>query len=138
MRSGAPPNWQQIRQGGANGTMLCQNLLKHSPEARLRIPDALKHPWIVSLCAEGSRMETLSPEMRDQLGKRAGHSALRMTLLNLVVSKLQGESLTHYQKIWNKWDDDNSGTLSQAEFMQMMMSPEIGMDRKSAVDLYDL
>lgn len=61
-----------------------------------------------------------------------------MALLNLVVSKLQGESLTHYQKIWNKWDDDNSGVLNQGEFMQMMLSPEIGMDRRSALDLYDL
>lgn len=70
MKSGLAPNWQQIRQGGANGTMLCQNMLKHSPEERIRIADALKHPWIVNLCSAESQMETLSPEMRDQLEAR--------------------------------------------------------------------
>merc|ERR1712232_402859 len=64
-----------------------------------------------------------------------GNAEYMGALLNLVAGKLQGESLEYYRQIWEKFDTDHSGNLSTSEFLQMMTSPEFGMDVHKAESL---
>lgn len=91
------PDWKEIEAAGSMALDLCQAMLKHDPQKRIRLPAALDHKWL-EITIEAPM--PLSSREVETLRRRLNHSSLRMSLLNSVASKLQGESLQYYRRSW--------------------------------------
>merc|ERR1719265_1470272 len=70
-----------------------------------------------------------------KLASRALHSNLKVALLNKLVATLQGENLEYYRQIWNRFDEDNNGSMSSAEFQDMVLQLGQGFDERVANEL---
>eukprot|EP00928_Gymnodinium_smaydae_P087879 TRINITY_DN7206_c0_g1_i1.p1 TRINITY_DN7206_c0_g1~~TRINITY_DN7206_c0_g1_i1.p1 ORF type:complete len:840 (+),score=214.72 TRINITY_DN7206_c0_g1_i1:201-2720(+) len=131
---GAEPNWKRLGNAAdaAQGD-LCRRMLRRDRTQRIPMREALKHPWFDSI---GRTAEPVPTQMIEQLSRRAQLSDLKIALLNLVASRLQGESLTYYRGVWNTFDTDGDGRISQEAFVQLLSSPEIGIRDVRAMELY--
>merc|ERR1712070_1182089 len=94
------------------------------PRQRAALSAALSSPWFRS---QSDALGTMPEDVANMLKERSEHSDLKMVLLNMVASKLQGDNLNHYQALWMSFDQDRSGTLNESEFVQMLMAQ--GMDK---------
>lgn len=132
---GAQPDWSQIASAGSDATSLCQGFLMHSKTERIRLSAALEHPWFAIISSDARR---LPAEAAVALHRRCELSGLKRALLNLVASKLQGEHQEYYQKMWDAFDKDGSGTLSDADFFELLASPDIAILGDQAIELHGL
>jgi len=132
---GAQPDWTKMEGGGPAAVRLCQRLLVWDPYQRSRVDEALRGTWF-QICEVGNvEGEASLPEsVTSGLAARHNHSQMKMMLLNMVTSRLQGESLRNYQLLWEECDKDGDGVLSKDEFVNMMV--EQGMSRHVAEDLH--
>eukprot|EP00746_Dinoflagellata_sp_MGD_P081136 gnl/MRDRNA2_/MRDRNA2_32305_c0_seq1.p1 gnl/MRDRNA2_/MRDRNA2_32305_c0~~gnl/MRDRNA2_/MRDRNA2_32305_c0_seq1.p1 ORF type:complete len:629 (+),score=133.05 gnl/MRDRNA2_/MRDRNA2_32305_c0_seq1:101-1987(+) len=105
--------------GGRRATDVLTCLLDTNPAHRMRLDEALNHPW---MALDSSSAETLDlgEDEQARLQERVRGSALHIALLNLVGSMLQGESLIYYKDIWSQFDADGSGVLEFEEFEAMI------------------
>jgi serine/threonine protein kinase len=90
-------------------------LLDVKPEKRFTMEQALKQQWFE--LANSTTTVSFGPKAAQLLRARAKCSKLRVGLLNLVGSMLQGESLKYYNEIWSQYDAGGVMTLSQFEDM---------------------
>jgi len=130
----AEPTWTEIR-GSSQAEDLCRKLLTRQQAERIKLPKASQHPWFNSLMQEESA--GLSPEVLDQLARRAELSEMKVALLNMVASKLTGENLQHFADLWKRFDLDASGYITEDEFVKVMAETE-HMDHAHARELFQL
>jgi len=126
---GSQPNWNRISNSG-EAMNLVQGMLAYDKRDRIELKDVACHPWFASVRGTS---QALPSDLGGTLYKRAVHSDLKMALLNLVASKLQGEQLEYYKQVWQKFDTDHSGTLDTVEFMKVLA--ELGLDPAAAHEI---
>jgi len=117
-----PVNLGRIGSDSVPATMQLKELLKglldvHSGK-RFTAQKALEMPWL--------KLDPLAAAVAfDQdcaatLSKRARRHVLDIALLNLIGNLLQGESIRHYQAIWDKYDLNADGSMNKGEFNLMI------------------
>lgn len=130
--TGSQPDWAPIAGYAPGINSLCKGMLAWSKLQRTSLPAALDSPWFQG----GADDSSLPAGIANAIQQRAVHSALKMVLLNMVASKLQGENLDHYQHLWSIFDKDHSGMLTQEEFVRMLVGE--GMRKFTAEDMFAL
>lgn len=131
----AQPDWGQIQAAGADGVGLCQGMMYRDPRARLTMAAVSEHRFFeISDTADTDLPDWLA----EAIGRRATLSDLKVALLNLVASRLQGEALSVYQKVWDQFCritlSGKRGTLSETDFAQVLA--RLGLSGTQASDLY--
>merc|ERR1712032_42617 len=132
---GAQPEWSKIEGGGAAALRLCQRLLAWEPSQRPLVDSALRGTWF-QVCEVGNveGEASLPEDVTRGIAERKNHSQMKMMLLNMISSRLQGESLRNYQLLWKTCDNDGDGVLSKEEFVKMLVAQ--GMSQGVAEDLH--
>jgi len=129
---GAQPDWRPVQGYSQSILQILRGMLTWDQRSRMTMPTALQSQWF----KEGNDGSMMPGDLAANLGTRADYSDLKMLLLNMVASKLQGENLEYYQKMWNQFDQDRSGMLNGNEFITMLASS--GMDKGAAEDMFAL
>lgn len=101
---------------------LLQGLLNVNKQDRFTVEQARNHPWF--MLASSATPVSLGGEAGQRLQERAKGSKLRIGLLNLVATTLQGESLKYYTVIWNEYDE--GGVMTLKKFEKMWKDNDLG------------
>ena len=75
---------------------------------------------------------SLLKDVLKKIGRRSNLSDLKMMLLNMVASKLQGEHLSYYTALPETFYTDGSGVLPADEFKRMSNAPNGPVENKRA------
>lgn len=97
---------------------LLRGLLEVDPRRRFTIDMAIQHPWFE--LAQELRQGVPLEGAAKTLHSRGNCSALRVALLNVIGSHLQGASIEYYRTLWSQYDVDHDGTMSFEEFEDML------------------
>jgi len=116
-------------------TDLCKSMLQQERGKRISLKDAIDHRWFNCITDVA---DPLSQELIERLRRRSHLSTLKVALLNMVASRLQGEHLGYYQSLWNRFDADKKGVLEQTDFIKVLSSPEINIHESDALNLHSM
>eukprot|EP00446_Apocalathium_sp_SHHI-4_P042660 CAMPEP_0177335622 /NCGR_PEP_ID=MMETSP0368-20130122/23348_1 /TAXON_ID=447022 ORGANISM="Scrippsiella hangoei-like, Strain SHHI-4" /NCGR_SAMPLE_ID=MMETSP0368 /ASSEMBLY_ACC=CAM_ASM_000363 /LENGTH=733 /DNA_ID=CAMNT_0018796415 /DNA_START=39 /DNA_END=2240 /DNA_ORIENTATION=+ len=118
---GTGPEMTQLKE-------LLGGMLSPTINRRWSLSQVLDAGWM-KLSTEGSQV-AFHEETAVQLRKRSQRHVLDIALLNLVGSMLQGESIRHYQVIWDRYDLDASGAMQLEEFTKLV--EDLGLNKEKA------
>lgn len=137
---GSEPDWSQIK-GSSKAEDLCRGLLSRDPGMRKKAEQARQHPWFkilepVITYAVSTDDGCVSREVQQHLYTCARHQGMKLALVNLVVSKLEGDALSYWHNLWKKFDIDESGKVDENEFTKLMVDSQKGMGDTEARILF--
>jgi len=102
---------------GERAKRLLSRMLVYDPAQRNDCESILRATWF-NLVDEPEL--PVDEEIQENLANRAKGSGLRVGLLNLIGSVLQGEAIAYYGHLWEKYDSDGDGLMYIEEFTEMM------------------
>lgn len=108
---------------------LLSGLLDTRTGSRYTALQAIEHPWL-QLDVKGEHVP-FDEDTAAKLGERSRRHVLDIALLNLVGEMLQGQSIEHYQAMWNRYDANTDGTMDREEFARMVQEMGIEGGRKA-------
>jgi len=127
---GADPDWREIA-GSSRAEDLTKKLLAREPRARIGLQQALDHPYLAVLDDA-----SVADEVVRGLALRSNMTNLKMTLLNMVALKLHGDAVAHFEQLWDKFDLDKKGLLTEGAFVRVARSYDPSMDDATAREIF--
>lgn len=110
---------------------LIKSLLNSDIQERLTVDQALAHPWISDIDSVSS--EPLHPTVIAGIKGFRRDSELKKCLAALLVSELTDEDKVMLQEMFNEWDVNRDGVLTQEELVKM--TEKFGYDKLQAVEV---
>jgi len=98
------------------------SLLKVDPQLRLTAVEALKNPWLskeINLSDTKPNPELVS-DVAKNLVNYAACNDLKKVALNIIAKRSNTDEIFELRKIFDAYDKDNEGTISQDEFMEAL------------------
>ena len=111
MRSAQKDVWAAAQEISGPGKDFVRRLLEKDPRKRLRVTEALAHPWVCVLHA--APQTRLSGVVVERLVAFTRSSRLERALLNLVAKHLSRSDIGHLEAMFKALDTDGDGCAPQ-------------------------
>jgi len=125
------PLWREL---SAAAKDFVSKMLEKDPKQRIKVRDAIKHPWIAqysNINSNSTAAEQIqrNPGILDALQKYAAANTLAKLSLQVIAFNTSASDVQELRRAFQKIDKDGSGTVSLSEFKHALAAQELDDER---------